>query len=168
MAKEDQQGGKMKLRNKKTGEIINSKDLLTDEFIIDLFSKDFNYFNSKLNKIQEEWQDYEEPKFIRDYWFIDSCGSINKQDADILGANRREIGNYFETKEEAKKAVEKLKAFKRLIDKGFKFIGVRGIGKVIDFDIPEPYNHVGFDEYVASKDEKEFYDDLLFLFGGEE
>ena len=46
----------MKLRNKKTGKIIASKELLTDEFIIDLFSKDFNYFNSKLNKIQEEWE----------------------------------------------------------------------------------------------------------------
>lgn len=52
----------MLLRNKKTGEIINSKELLTDEFMIDLFSKDFNYFNSKLNKIQDDWEYYEEPK----------------------------------------------------------------------------------------------------------
>lgn len=29
----------MKLRNKKTGKIINSEDLLTDDFLIDLFSK---------------------------------------------------------------------------------------------------------------------------------
>ena len=48
----------MKLRNKKTGKIINSRDILTDEFIIDLFSKDFKYFNSKLNKIQEEWEEW--------------------------------------------------------------------------------------------------------------
>lgn len=46
----------MKLRNKKTGKIINSKELLTDEFIIDLFSEDFNYFKSKLDIIQEEWE----------------------------------------------------------------------------------------------------------------
>lgn len=46
----------MKLRNKKTGKIINSKELLTDEFIIDLFSKDFNYFSSKLDEIKEEWE----------------------------------------------------------------------------------------------------------------
>jgi hypothetical protein len=31
------------------------------------------------------------------------------------------LGNYFETKEEAEKAVEKLKAWKRLKDKGFRF-----------------------------------------------
>lgn len=46
----------MKLRNKITGKIITSEELLTDEFIIDLFSKNFNYFNSKLNKIQEVWE----------------------------------------------------------------------------------------------------------------
>lgn len=51
----------MILRNKKTGEIINSKDVLTDEFIIDLFSKDFNYFISKLDKIQEEWEAVKDP-----------------------------------------------------------------------------------------------------------
>lgn len=46
----------MKLKNKKTGRIITSKELLTDEFIIDLFSRDFDYFNSKLDKIQDEWE----------------------------------------------------------------------------------------------------------------
>lgn len=51
----------MKLRNKKTGKIIDSKEVLTDEFIVDLFSKDFNHFNSELYKIQEEWEDVKEP-----------------------------------------------------------------------------------------------------------
>ena len=51
----------MKLRNKKTGEIIDSKEILTCEFIINLFSKDFNHFNSELDKIQEEWEDVKEP-----------------------------------------------------------------------------------------------------------
>jgi hypothetical protein len=36
---------------------------------------------------------------------------------------RKAIGNYFETKEEAELAVEKLKAWKRLKDKGVKIIG---------------------------------------------
>ena len=35
----------------------------------------------------------------------------------------KEIGNYFETVEEAEQAVEKLKAWKRLRDKEFRFIG---------------------------------------------
>ena len=33
----------------------------------------------------------------------------------------KQIGNYFETKEEAELAVEELKAWKRLKDKGFRF-----------------------------------------------
>lgn len=35
---------------------------------------------------------------------------------------RKEIGNCFDTIEEAEKAVEKLKAWKRLKDKGFRFV----------------------------------------------
>ena len=106
----------MKLRNKKTGKIIDSKELLTDEFIIDLFSKDFNYFNSKINKIQDEWEDYEEPK---EYFYI-YANQVLKGECDGIMEDRfKEVGNYFNTKEEAEKAVEKLKAWKRLKDKGF-------------------------------------------------
>lgn len=147
----------MKLRNKKTGEIINSKELLTNEFLIDIFSKDFNYFNSKINKIQEEWEDYEEPKSaIKDVWFNSTLANGHFVEIDFINDVQ------------AEKAVEKLKAWKRLKDKGFRFVGVRGIGKVIDFDIPKPYHHVAFDEYNANEDELEFYNDLMLLFGGEE
>ena len=108
----------MKLRNKKTGQegnfIINKDHFECVD--LDLVPE----YNS-LAELNEEWEDYEEPKWLSDYWFIDSCGGINKQETDILGANRREIGNYFETKEEAEKAVEKLRAWKRLKDKGFRF-----------------------------------------------
>ena len=55
----------MKLRNKKTGKIIDSNELLTDRFILDLFSKDFEHFNKKLLEIQEDWEDYEEPKEVK-------------------------------------------------------------------------------------------------------
>ena len=54
----------MKLRNKRNGKIINSKELLTDDFIIDLFSQDFDYFNSKLNKIVREWEEVEEYRYV--------------------------------------------------------------------------------------------------------
>ena len=94
----------------------------------------------------------EEPK---EYWFIDSCGGINKQEADILGANRREIGNYFETKEEAEKAVEKLKAFKRLRDKGFHFESWWGGSKDISF-------------WVDTEIDVDMQDDLDLLFGDKE
>lgn len=39
----------------------------------------------------------------------------------VYDKEHKEIGNYFETYEEADKAVEKLKAVKRLKAKGFRF-----------------------------------------------
>ena len=97
---------------------MSLKELLTDEFIIDLFSKGFNYFNSKLAKIQEEWEDYEEPK---NYWFIDCDGAVLIDDlAPATTKKCMELGNYFETQEEAEKAVEKLKKLQILRNKGYK------------------------------------------------
>jgi hypothetical protein len=67
------------------------------------------------------------------------------------------IGNYFETKEEVEKAVEKLKAWKRLKDKGLKFEGwgIGGeYGSTITFSDDIEYN----DETIA---------DLDLLFRGE-
>lgn len=98
----------MKLRNKKTGE-INLGDLHLDDF-------------NSLAELNAEWEDYEEPK---EYWYIDCDGEVYS--IKLIGYNSnklKEIGNYFETKEEAEKAVEKLKAWKRLKDKGFRFNGV--------------------------------------------
>lgn len=149
----------MKLRNKKTGEIVEATDF-------NIISE----YNS-LAELNADWEDYEEP--INPYWFInDLDGEPMKCDLKNCGKSnfiswgklRKQIGNYFETREEAEKAVEKLKALKRLKDKGFKFIGVRTLGKVIDYDIPAPYNRVGFHD-INDKDTKEFYDDLRLLFG---
>lgn len=149
----------MKLRNKKTGEIITSKDLLTDEFIIDLFSKDFNYFNSKLDKIVEDWEDYKEPK---EWWYIDCIGSIKHGDGLFIEKSYindiQEIGNYFETKEEAEKAVEKLKAWKRLKDKRFEFKGIKN--GLIDWDFNNSYGDMVAAEKCLS--------DFRLLFGGGE
>ena len=152
----------MKLRNKKTGEIINSKELLTDEFIIDLFSKDFNYFNSKLYKLQEYWEGYEEPK---DIWWLDDEGNVNHATSEIDDdfEKNREIGNYFSSREEAKKAVEKLKAVKRLKDKGFRFTGWTiddGLRISICSNIDE--------EDIYDEDKRKMKPDLDLLFGGEE
>ena len=147
----------MKLRNKNTGDIgeLTYFDSRMYILIDNELRTDLNY--NSLAELNEDWEDYEEPK--------DSIEYIGLKLEDY---NHTTVEIHYQTKEEAEKAVEKLKALKRLKDKGFKFIGVRGIGKVIDFDIPEPYNLVGFHKYERSKDEKEFYDDLLLLFGGEE
>lgn len=72
------------------------------------------------NKKTGEREDYEEPK---NHWFIDCDGKIYSIDRLVgYDLNKlKEIGNYFETEEEAEKAVEKLKTWKRLKDNGISF-----------------------------------------------
>ena len=122
----------MKLRNKKTGQegnfIINK-----DHFeCVDL---DYVPEYRNLAELNAEWEDApEEPK---EYWFIcDYSSSVRYAPADnnAVSKYRKEIvGNYFETKEEAEKAVEKLKAWIRLKDKGFRFEGWFGGSKDISY-----------------------------------
>lgn len=112
----------MKLRNKKTGNIyeLNEFCLYNDKgFAIRPFLK-------SLAELNEEWEDYEEPK---EHYFIAEYGevfSLNEYDGFNNVANPEDyksIGNYFETEEEAKKAVEKLKIYNKLKQKGFVFSG---------------------------------------------
>lgn len=147
----------MKLRNKKTGEI--------DEFLfevikdrIDLYrrvehseTKNIWHYNS-LAELNEEWEDYEEPK---EHWTIGHDGAIFKLSEWENQKDHEEIGNYFETKEEAEKAVEKLKAWKRLRDKGFRFIDH------IDRDSGQGMTRYEWDGYVNGED-------LDLLFSGED
>lgn len=156
----------MKLKNKKTGEIVDV------DFIYPETAEPF-YPNFKLVDFNELFEDYEEPK-DNDYWYIDDFGRI-KFSSEVLDEIHgrpnnwmalKLFGNYFETKEEAEKVVEKLKAWQRLKDKGFKFIGVRTIGKVIDFVIPRKYCGVSSDS--VDEETLEFYHDLDLLFGGQE
>lgn len=105
----------MKLRNKQSGEI--------KEFV--LFDGNELQGGATLESLTKEWEDYEEPK---DFWYIEPNGVIARidewdccTDSDI--GIMKTLGNHFETKEEAEKAVEKLKAWKRLKDKGYKFGG---------------------------------------------
>ena len=107
----------MKLRNKKTGEIVET---YPDRFDMNS-GEQIMYYNS-LAELNEEWEDYEEPK---EYWYIEPDGSIiqNHKPTYInhLLDGLKSIANYFESKEEAEQTVEKLKAWKRLKDKGFRF-----------------------------------------------
>lgn len=135
----------MKLKNKISGEI-----------------KEFFLFDGKelqggatLKSLAEEWEDVpEEPK---EYWYIADNGEIEK-DTDDGGAyeeRMKEIGNYFETEEEAEKAMKKLKAWKRLKDKGFRFD---------DWD----YYHIGYKFIGKGYWTEETKKDMDLLFGGEE
>lgn len=149
----------MKLRNKKTGEIGHFTSTNWNE--IALIIMDDNGVQlakySSLAELNKEWEDYEEP---REYWYLDVDGEIssgNIEDGTVKAM--REIGNYFKTKEEAEKAVEKLKAWKRLKDKGFRFLGYyHRLGET------KSKGEIGFemDGYEGTKQ------DLDLLFGGEE
>ena len=138
----------MKLRNKKTGEIE---------------SWDIGRYNS-LKELCEEWEDYEKPK---GYWFIAIDGTVlfheleldNARNNIIKDENLTLIGNYFETREEAEKAVEKLKAVKRLKDNGFRFKGLEKRGRYINFYQGKSYE--------TDKQCQQAMQDLDLLFGGE-
>ena len=103
----------MKLRNKKTGEI--------KELSGDYMQMPGGRLYSSLAELNEEWEDYEEPK---KWWYIDIAGEVKQGEGNVprhLIDGMKQIDNYFSSREEAEKAVEKLKAVKRLKDKGFKF-----------------------------------------------
>ena len=143
----------MKLRNKKTGEIREIKEILIDGM--------FNV--NSLAELNEEWEDYEEPK---EYWYVSDNGYVctHMDDGDSWDEHRKEVGNYFETREEAEKAVEKLKAWKRLKDKQFKFYGWNK-GSLLK-QTPNNITFACDDTKIWSWED--IRDDLDLLFGGEE
>lgn len=152
----------MKLRNKKTGEIWDIGKVLTNDFPC----------WETLEQLVEDWEDYKEPK-DKHYWYIDFTPEIGAYRTKDVGSdidNRLKlIGNYFETKEEADKAVEKLKAWKRLKDAGFEITGwCNSIGD--DYYkssqiVIELNNKPDFDEYDNIEP---FKADLDLLFGSDE
>ena len=149
----------MKLRNKKTGEIGEPR-IQYQEIYVDT-ENHITHCYKTLRGMLEEWCDYEEPK---DYWIIDtilheirSLPYKNNEEDKRYEQWLEELGLKFETEEEAKQAVEKLKAFKRLKDKGLEFEWVdKDIGS-IKFAF---FNREG-------KITKEMWQDIDLLFGDE-
>lgn len=148
----------MKLRNKKTGEIRDGEDV-----ILENLRKNGTTLNAiNIEEIKEEWEDYEEPK---SYYYITSIGEIVFRGFRLKKWNggddrRKQIGNHFETQEEAEKADEKLKAWKRLKDKGFRFDGYDVAHNSHNIICGQAYFKAG-DYYV-----KDVEKDLDLLFGG--
>ena len=108
----------MKLRNRKTGEIREIKEILIDKM----------FTVNSLAKLNEEWEDYTE-KDIKHYYCISTTGDVHELvyygELTQAAKDKMAIGNYFSTRKEAEKAVERLKAFKRLQELGFRFEGIR-------------------------------------------
>ena len=109
----------MKLKNKKTGEIVDYNPTL-ERWNGPI--KEIKHYGS-LAELNEEWEDYEEPKvgYVIDPMEEDcvSADDSGYEESDVKRA--KELGIWFETEEEAEKAVERLRAWKRLKDKGFRF-----------------------------------------------
>ena len=147
-----------RLINRNTGQIV-----VYGEGIVDLKSlgcKNVAEF------LEAGWEDYEEPET---YYYISDCGNIEsltndhgnnlpKEIWDKAIKRRKQICNYFETKEEAEKAVKKLLAWKRLKDRGFRFEGWEMDGGAIWFGTKQ-------DEQEWSP---KYRNDLDLLFGGED
>lgn len=137
-----------KLKNKKTGETVNAVkiDLSTDVVYLRI-SRDGRYdaigYDS-LDKLNEEWEDVpEESKGIKNIYFIGATVYI-------------EMYN----QKEAIEVEEKLKAFKRLEDKGFRFVEHQIHGMTEDGE-GDGCTYFEFDKQLDKSD-------LDLLFGGEE
>jgi len=139
----------MKLKNKLSGEI-----------------KEFTLFDGNelqggvtLESLSEEWEDYEEPEV---FYIVEHNGGAGSR-YSVGGEYEKkfkQIGNYFETREEAELAVRKLKAWKRLRDKGFRFTAWYGGSKNISYEITSLENET----YIP----RQICDDLDLLFSQED
>lgn len=160
----------MKLRNKKTGEIwtLTNRNEGTSA-VIWVSNGSQTHLIESIEELANNFEDYEEPK---EYWYIDT--SMMEVTYNTLGAEsdveefNKQIGNYFETEEEAEKAVEKLKAITRLNKCGFKFEGytdrdrANGGDIVIYARINIPHNN------LLEEAQPAMLKDLDLLFGGEQ
>ena len=164
----------MKLKNKETGEVGEVK--WDEQYKAIAVETDIHYYcYSSVDELNSEWEDA--PEDPKEYWLINPEGEValvheEYEDEEDTKATK-EIGNYFETKEEAELAVRKLKAWKRLKDKGFRFTGIAGISNniFVSFETDSKYSggHIMYDEYSNTDDKlKEYNEDLTLLFGGEE
>lgn len=112
----------MGLLNKKTGAVSTNPLISVAPYTDGVRGCHIRTYQSAA-EFNEEWEDYEEPKT---FYNILSNGGVQEKGITTDGLrgefikDAKEIGNYFLSREEAEKAVEKLKAWKRLKDKGFK------------------------------------------------
>ena len=150
----DGKGELMLLKNKKTGEIVE----FNQAWLVD--NNNISMRIDSLSELNEDWEDYEEDKY---YWAITGIkhdGGITKMKNkhNDMTAFDKSIGNYFSSREGAEQAVEKLKAWKRLKDKGFRFVKWKCENRKL---------WIGF-EFDNEAWATETEPDLDLLFGGEE
>lgn len=96
------------------------------------------FYYDCIEALYNDWSDYEEPK--KHYEILAMGTVMEREDAEdeiFRNQEQREIGNYFSSREEAERAVEKLKAFANLRKRGLKFNGWTNAdrGMVGEFEI---------------------------------
>lgn len=154
----------MKLRNKKTGEIGYFCFANWNDPVLIIMDKDGVQLTkyTSLVELNEEWGDYEEPK---KHYSITQFGDVVDEVDGYMSETideMKQIGNYFESREEAEKAVEKLKAWKRLKDTYH-----------IRFDLDFVKNIISFTYrldgtlHSAVNEERIIFEDMKTIFGGE-
>lgn len=156
----------MKLRNKKTGKIHEITEVVSlhdmdKKFVIYSQTEGHNHAYKNLAELNAEWEDYKEPK---EYWYYDTTKNGVDKITHLEDKEKDQaIGNYFETEEEAQKAVEKLKAWKRLKDTYY-----------VSFDLDFVKNTINFTYRIdgtlhsAVNEERIVFEDMKTIFGGEE
>ena len=97
------------------------------------------------------------------FWYMTAWGDVYEYSQSPFAIKQKQaIGNYFSSQEEAELAVRKLKAWKRLKDKGFRFTGFthKDRGRLDELEI---YCQLG-----ERPEDIEDMEDVDLLFGGEE
>lgn len=173
----------MRLKNRETGEIPERIETIayiqwSGKIMLVYINSDgekiVKYYDS-LRSFNEEWEDYnKEPE---EYWFVAGRGVVEYalatgNENDPFDKGHKELGNYFDTHEKAKQAVEKLQALKRLKDKGFRFTGWEDLQAemstkdlmLFNRDIIDANNIIGF----RMDDYHDCIKDLNICFGGGE
>lgn len=168
----------MKLRNKDDGRTREFGIDETNSFPYYLRDELGNTFRAKtLKEIADKWEDYEEPKESKYLYVIDpnrvsNIRKIYKEDEPDWCEQALELGIGFETVGEAEKAVEKLKAWQRLEDKGFRFEGIKeDYTRILQSQVPfrTGKRYLQFNKSEDKDWMKENWKDLDLLFsGGEE
>lgn len=114
----------MKLKNKRTGEIMEFDAILAVKDVKGNAVEHLEY--DSIQDFTDHWEDVPEEPLG---WCITMYGGISRitKDDEMFVHDLKEIGNHFNDKESTYDTLDKLKAWTRLKSCGFKFTGWRTV-----------------------------------------